>query len=183
MTNADDLGRATRTAAVSDRHWAAFLRALQAGRPAIDRICAAVQLDAYTAYLPLVAQVDALEPYLGGAGLYADRERSCTFDVIAEGRPSLATEADWSEQPDLAFYAVAVRSNLKFPVSLGGHPTVLNLWSRERGAFDEEDLRALEPVAAELSRSAFRLDPAPVGLALRSTKALMASRERLRMAA
>lgn len=175
MTN-DALMRTARYAAASADHWNGFFRELRAELP-VDRICAALQLDRYTAYLPLVAQVADLESHLGGPGLYADRERSRTFDVIAEGRPYLATAGDWEAHPDLAFYAVVVRSNMKFPVSLGGHPTVLNLWSREENAFSQDDLARLEPIGAEVSRSPFRLTLDPVGLAMRKAKDLMASRE------
>ena len=178
MSN-DALMRTARHAAASADHWNGFFQALRAELP-VDRICAALQLDRYTAYLPLVAQDPELEPSLGGPGLYADRERSRTFDVIADGRPYLAAPSDWEAHPDLAFYAVAVRSNMKFPVSLGGHPTVLNLWSRQEDAFSPDDLSELEPVAAELSRSPFRLALAPVGLAMRKAKDLMASRETAR---
>ncbi len=178
-TSNDALMRMARYAAASADHWDGFFQALRAELP-VDRICAALQLDRYTAYLPLVAQKTDLEPFLGGAGLYADRERSRTFDVIAEGRPYLAAPQDWKVHPDLAFYAVAVRSNMKFPVSLGGYPTVLNLWSRQDDAFSPDDLTRLEPIAAELSRSPFQLAPEPVGLAMRNVKALMAARETAR---
>lgn len=174
--NIERLSQTARYAAKSDAHWTAFFEALHAELP-VDRICAALQLDEYTAYLPRVAQVPELEPLLGSTGLYADRERSRTFDVISEGTPFIATTKDWEDHPDLAFYSVAVKANLKFPVSFGGHATVLNLWSRTEGAFTPEHLKALEPVAAELSRSPFVLELEPVGLSLRKVAALIASRQ------
>ena len=170
------LSRAARFAAASPDHWTRFFEALRTDLP-VDRICAALQLDRYTAYLPRVAQIPELDPLLGGEGLYADRETSRTFGVIAEGRPYLVTGEDWQAHPDLAFYGVAVRSNLKFPVSLGGYPAVLNLWSRQANAFTMAHRDALEPVAAEVSRSPFRLERTPVGLALRQAAALMKARE------
>lgn len=164
-----------RTAATSDAHWGRLFDALRAVWK-VDRICAAMKLDAYTAYLPRVAQIDAFEPYVGGAGLYADREVSCTFNVIDEGLPYLATAEDWRAHPDLAFYSAVAKSNIKFPIALGGAPAVLNVWSETEDAFDAATVDTLAPVAAEISRSPFTPDLAPVGLALRQAKALMASR-------
>lgn len=176
-----NLERSAKYAASSPDRWQAFFERLREDLP-VDRICAALRLDQYTAYLPLVAQIQDLEPYLGGAGLYADREHSRTLDVIAEGQPFLAQPGDWKSFPDLAFYSLAVNSNVKFPISLGGHPTVLNLWSRTENAFSENDVARLEPVADALSQSPFQLQLEPVGLALRKAKDLMASREGLQKA-
>jgi hypothetical protein len=178
MENLAGLSQLARVAATSQPHWQRLFEALRASIPAVDRICAALQVDRYTAYLPRVAQVPELDPLLGREGLFADRETSRVFEVLAEGEPYLVTEQDWNRHPDLAFYKVAVRSNLKFPVSLGGYPTVLNLWSRRPDAFDAGHIEALAPVAAELSRSPFRFDPVPVGLALRGLKELLETRAR-----
>ncbi|MBW4706362.1 hypothetical protein KX928_01020 [Roseobacter sp. YSTF-M11] len=172
----DKLVESARYAASSAALWANFLDRLREDLP-VDRICAALRVDQYTAYLPRVAQIKELEPLLGGAGLYADREVSRTFDVIASGRPYLAAANDWFDYPDLAFYAVAVRSNIKLPVSFGGYPTVLNLWSREENAFTQDHLAQLAPIATAVSQSPFQLQLDPVGLALRRTKDLMTSRE------
>ncbi|MEM8838345.1 MAG: hypothetical protein AAGE89_09650, partial [Pseudomonadota bacterium] len=131
--NLEHLSRIARTALTSDAHYQRFFEALRTELP-VDRLCAAVQLDPYTAYLPRVAQVDDLEPLLGNTGIYADREGSRTFQVIEEGVPYLVTEQDWTDHADLAFYAVAVSANMKFPVSFGGSPTVLNFWSKTKGA-------------------------------------------------
>nr|WP_298373621.1 hypothetical protein [uncultured Halomonas sp.] len=171
------LTHVVRSAAISNRHWERFFAALRAELPGIDRVCAALQLDPYTAYLPRVAQVPELTPYLGGIGLYADREESLTFEVLDAGHAYLATPADWNRYSDLAFYGVAVRSSMKFPVSLGSHPAVLNLWSREPDSFTPRHLHQLEPIVAKLGLSPFRLELAPVGLALRAAKALMQSRQ------
>jgi len=165
-----------RTAATSDAHWTRFYNALKVQYP-VDRICAALRLDDYTAYLPRVAQTDAFVPFVGGTGLYADREVSCTFDVIENGLPYLVTASDWTAHPDLAFYSVVAKSNMKFPISLGGAPAVLNVWSATANAFDESHLAELGPVAAEISRSPFQLELDPVGLALRKAKALIESRQ------
>ncbi|MEM6491769.1 MAG: hypothetical protein AAF684_07725 [Pseudomonadota bacterium] len=172
----DQLTLLARMAATTDKHWATFFEALRVNHK-VDRICAALQLDAYTAYLPRVAQIDGFEPIVGATGLYADREDSCTFEVIDRGLPYLVEPGDWSAHPDLAFYAPVAKSNMKFPIALGGAPAVLNLWSASAYAFTNTDLDRLAPVAAEVSRSPFRLDLAPVGLALRKTKALLASRD------
>ena len=174
----DGLTLLARTAATSDRHWTRFFNALRETTP-VDRICAALQLDDYTAYLPRVAQTEPFEAMVGGAGLYADREVSCTFEAIERGLPYLVAAADWRAHPDLAFYSAVAKSNMKFPISLGGAPAVLNVWSAQPDAYTEADLAALDPVAAEISRSPFVLDLAPVGLALRQAKDLMQSRERL----
>jgi len=171
-----------RAAATTNAHWARFFSALRAELP-VDRICAALQLDAYTAYLPRVAQIDDFAPLVGGAGLYADREESCTFEVIGAGAPYLVKPEDWSTHADLAFYAPVAKSNMKFPIALGGAPAVLNLWSARPDAFDAADLARLSPIAAEISRSPFRADPAPVGLTLRAAKALPEARARLLHAA
>lgn len=161
------LNALARTAATSDAHWQRLFDALRDRLPALDRICAALQIDAFTAYLTRVAQDAELDPILGREGLFADREQSRTFEVIADGVPYRVTDDDWPRHPDLAFYGVVMRSNLKLPVSFGGHPTVWNLWSRSRGAFGAEDAGMLIELAAELSRSPFVLRPLPVGLALR----------------
>lgn len=110
----------------------------------VDRICAALQVDLYTAYLPLVAHVPELDPSLGRDGLFADREQSRTFQVIAEGRPYLVKDADWQAHADLAFYGMAVKWNMK-----------------------------------ELSRSPFRYEPVPIGLALWRARQLADSRASL----
>lgn len=166
-----------RTAATSHQHWQRFFDALRALLP-IDRICAAMQVDRYTAYLPRVAQIQELDPFLGREGLFADREVSRTFEVLAEGRPYLVKDSDWESYPDLAFYGVAVRSNMKFPVSLAGYPTIWNVWSRTKRAFTESHLEELAEVAAELSRSPFRYEPLPIGLALRRAREVNESRAR-----
>lgn len=178
MTELRELTALARTAATSLEHWQRLFDALRGFLPA-DRICAALQVDAYTAYLPLVAQVPELDPLLGRDGLFGDREQSRTFQVIAEGRPYLVKDADWQAHGDLAFYSVAVKSNMKFPVSLGGHPTIWNVWSRTRHAFTAQHLEQLADVAAELSRSPFRYEPVPIGLALRRAKQLADSRASL----
>lgn len=165
-----------RTAAASDAHWTRFFDALNADIK-VDRICAALRLDDYTAYLSRVAQIDSFEPFVGGTGLYADREVSCTFDVIDGGMPYLAADADWTTHPDLTFYSVVAKSNMKIPISLGGAPAVLNVWSSTQGAYNEDLLEQLAPIAAEISRSPFQLKLEPVGLALRKAKALMESRQ------
>lgn len=180
--NTDHLSALARMAATSDRHWNRLFEALRAEAP-VDRICAAVKLDAYTAYLPRVAQIDAFAPLVGETGLYADREVSCTFDVIENGTPHLAAGGDWKTHPDLAFYAIVVKSNMKFPIALGGAPAVLNVWSAQADAFTPADLDALTPVAAELSRSPFQLELAPVGLSLRRVKDVVEARTRFAAAA
>ncbi|MEM8818963.1 MAG: hypothetical protein AAGE90_05480 [Pseudomonadota bacterium] len=172
-----DLVLLARTAATSETHWTRFFEALKSTVD-VDRICVAVRLDAYTAYLPRVAQVDGFVPFVGAAGLYADRERSCTFDVIDGGLPFLAKDTDWVNHPDLAFYSVVAKSNMKFPISMGGAPAVLNIWSATAGAYSADDIDSLAPVAAEISRSPFQMELAPVGLALRKAKALMESRQK-----
>lgn len=164
-----------RTAATSDAHWTRFFEALREEYK-IDRICAAVKLDDYTAYLPRVAQVDAFEPFVGATGLYADREVSLTFRVIEDGLPYLAISSDWAEQPDLVFYSMVAKSNVKVPISLNGAPAVLNFWSASEDAFSEADVEALSELAAEVSRSPFQLELAPVGLSLRKVQEIIANR-------
>ena len=171
-----------RTAATSDTHWTRFFEGLRTDYK-IDRICAALRLDQFTAYLPRVAQVEAFEPFVGGTGLYADREVSLTFRVIEEGLPYLATAEDWKEQPDLVFYSMVAKSNLKVPISLGGAPAVLNFWSEAEDAFSPADVEALSDLAAEVSRSPFQLDLAPVGLSLRKVQEIIANRSQRAKAA
>lgn len=172
------LATIARTAATGEAHWQHFFGLLRDRLPALDRICAALQIDAYTAYLPRVAQAAELDPLFGRDGLFADREQSKTFEVIAEGVPYLVRDEDWDRHPDLAFYGIVMRSNLKVPVSLGGHPTVWNLWSRGRNAFGDDDIATLVDLGGELSRSPFILRPLPVGLALRRAAHLMETRAR-----
>lgn len=172
------LSALARTAATTTAHWQRFFDALREGLPRLDRICAAVQIDPYTAYLPLVAQPPELDPILGRDGLFADREHSRTFEVIAAGLPHQVGDDEWQHHPDLAFYGVVMRANLKLPVALGGYPTVWNLWSRSPGAFGETDMDPLIALAGELSRSPFILQPLPVGLALRRSKTLTETRAR-----
>ncbi len=175
MTQHARLIQLARTAAASPDHWRRFFEGLREAAQ-VDRICAALQVDPYTAYLPRVAQIPELDPYLGRDGLFADREVSRTFEVIAEGVPYLVKDDDWEKHPDLAFYGVVIKSNMKFPVSLGGYPTVWNVWSRTPNAFTEDHLQQFSEIAAEISRSPFLFEPIPIGLALRRAKELMEAR-------
>ena len=176
MTTLDGLAPLARVAATSETHWTRLFDALRETLPAVDRICAALQEDAYTAYLTRVAQTADLDPILGRDGLYADRETSRTFGVIAEGAPYLVRDEDWAAYPDLAVYGVVMRSNIKIPVSLGGYPTVWNIWSRQPGAFTARHAEAFAGLGAELSRSPYLHRPIPIGLSLRRIKELGESR-------
>ena len=178
MTIIGKLAPLARTAATSASHWRRFFEALREAYPSVDRVCAALQVDPYTAYLTRVAQTADLDPILGGDGLFADREQSRTFEVIAEGAPYLVRDADWSAYSDLAGYAVVMKANMKFPVSFGGHPTVWNVWSRTAGAFTSAQLDDFAELAAELSRSPYVFAPIPVGLSLRRARDLAESRAR-----
>jgi hypothetical protein len=167
-----------RTAALSPAHWARFFEALREVVP-VDRICALMQLDAYTGFVARVAQAPELEPVLGGAGFYADREGSKAFEVIASGEPALVSDDEWSRYPDLSFFWPTVKSNIKFPVSFGGWPAVWNVWSRAPQRYIQDDVELLRPLAAELSRSPFRFEPYPIGLALRQLRQLQERRAAL----
>jgi hypothetical protein len=123
--------------------------------------------------------VPELERMLGGAGFYADREGSKAFAVIAAGEPAVIADEEWSRYPDLSFFWPTVNSNLKFPVSLGGWPAVWNLWSRTQGQYTPRDLELFRPVTAELSRSPFRFEAYPIGLALRQFRELQERRAAL----
>jgi hypothetical protein len=173
-----DLAPLVRTAATTEAHWQRLFDALRQVIPSVDRICAALQVDGYTAYLARVAQPAKLDPILGRDGLFADREQSRTFDVIAEGAPYLVRDEDWMKFSDLAAYSVVMRSNIKIPVSFGGHPTVWNIWSRESGAFSPQHLRELSDLAVNLSQSPYVHCPIPVGLSLRRIRELAESRMR-----
>ena len=166
-----------RSAALSPAHWARFFAALQEIIP-VDRICALLQLDPYTGFVARVAQVPELEPVLGGAGLYADREGSKAFEAIASGEPALVREAEWPRYPDLAFFWPKLKANIKFPVSFGGWPAVWNVWSRTPDQYGGDEVALLSPLAAELSHSPFRLELPPVGLALRQLRELQKRRGR-----
>jgi hypothetical protein len=174
-----DIALIARTALTGADHWQRLFEALRRRLPELDRLCAAMRLDRYTAYLPLVAQPPELDPILGREGLYADREDSKAFEVIAGGLPALVREDEWARYADLQAYGVVMRSNLKVPVSFGGHPTVVNLWSRTAGAFAAgHEAGRLADALAEVGRSPFRFEPAPVGLALRRARELAESRAR-----
>jgi hypothetical protein len=177
-TLAPELRALARTAALSLAHWTRFFEALREVVP-VDRICALLQLDPYTGFVARVAQVEELEPVLGGAGFYADREGSKAFEVIARGEAALVREEEWSRYPDLSFFWPTVRSNIKFPVSFGGWPAVWNVWSRTPQQYGDEDVLLLSPLAAELSLSPFRFEPYPVGLALRQLRQLQERRAAL----
>jgi hypothetical protein len=173
-----DIASLARTAATTEAHWHRLFEALRQVVPSVDRICAALQVDSYTAYLARVAQPAELDAILGRDGLFADRERSRTFDVIAEGAPYLVRDEDWTNYSDLAAYSVVMRSNIKILVSFGGYPTVWNIWSRMPAAFDTEHLRQLSELAVSLSQSPYVHRPIPVGLSLRRLKELAESRTR-----
>jgi hypothetical protein len=176
MPGLHNLAPLARRAAASDADWRAFFEGLREAAPAIDRICAAVQLDPYTAYLAHVAQPADLDPILGRDGLYADRENSCAFQVIAAGAPYLVSDPDWALHADLAIYGVVMRSNLKVPVQFAGRPAVWNVWSRAPNVFDTTQVRALCALAEHLNQSPYAHRPIPVGLSLRRIKALGESR-------
>ncbi len=173
-----ELRDAARVAATSRRHWDCFFEGLRAVLP-LDRICALVQVDAYTGLVARVAQVGDLEPMLGGAGVYLDRERSKAFEVLAAGQPALIGDEEWTRHADLQFFWPTLRSNIKILGSLGGWPTVLNIWSRLAHQYGAEDVVALAPVAAQLSRSPVQLERPPIGLALRQLRALQERRAAL----
>lgn len=177
MSSYAELVPLARTALTGERHWQALFEVLRRHLP-VDRLCAAMQLDRYTAYLPRVAQVPELDPILGRDGLYGDREESKAFAVIEAGLPTLVAEHEWELYPDLQLYGVVMKENLKFPVSFGGHPAVVNLWSRTKGGLTAAHLEALADIMAEISRSPFRFEPVPVGLATRRAKELTESRAR-----
>ena len=178
MITINDIAPLARTAATTEGHWHRLFEALRQVIPSVDRICAALQVDSFTAYLARVAQPAELDAILGRDGLFADRERSRTFDVIAEGTPYLVRDEDWTSHSDLAAYSVVMRSNVKIPVSFGGYPTVWNIWSRKEAAFDTQHLRQLSEVAVSLSQSPYVYRPIPVGLSLRRLKELAESRAR-----
>lgn len=178
MTAIQDIALLARTAATTDAHWQRLFEALCQVVPSVDRICAALQVDSYTAYLARVAQPAELDAILGRDGLFADREQSRTFDVIAEGSPYLVRDEDWTNYSDLAAYSVVMRSNIKIPVSFGGYPTVWNIWSRKPAAFDTQHLQQLSELAISLSQSPYVHRPIPIGLSLRRLKELAESRAR-----
>jgi len=172
----DHLLTLAQTAPLSPAHWSRFFAGLRQEIP-VDRICALLQADRYTGIVVRVAQEPELEAALGGEGFYADREHSKAFAVIAEGQPALVRPEEWTRYPDLQFFWPTLRSNLKFPVSLGGWAAVWNVWSRKPEQYTEADLERLRPLAAEVSRSPFRFEAPPVGLAIRQMLALQRERQ------
>ncbi|MBI4247286.1 MAG: hypothetical protein HY728_03225 [Candidatus Rokubacteria bacterium] len=174
----DDLVEAARVAALTPAHWTRFFEQLGQVMP-VDRICALLQLDRYTGFVVRVAQGPELEPMLGGAGFYADREGSKAFEVIAAGRPAVVRDGEWARYPDLSFFWPTLKSNIKLPVAFGGWPAIWNVWSRQPQQYTDADVERLRPLAAELSRSAFRFEPYPVGLALRQLRELQDRRAKL----
>ncbi len=159
------------TAPLSPTHWDRFFAALRQ-EFTLDRTCLWLFMERNTGIVVRLAQTPELEARYAGEGLYEDR-KDCKLSAVIAGRaPARVRPDEWLHYPDLMVYWPSLRSNLKFPLSLGGWPAVWNLWSTRPNQYTDAHVERLQPLALALSRSPFQFEPAPVRLAIRQMLAL-----------